>query len=161
MQPDERAYRTHLAGGRFQIGVDAGYWWLEDDQWPNPVIAVSAAHREGGLPHVSMRFDLNGYPQESPTAAPWDVEAAAVLGPDLWPAGGRVGMAFNPGWNPAPGVFAIYVPMDRLALAGHDHWREQHPASLWDPRNSQIVDYLKVIHDLLHSSEYSGTRRAA
>lgn len=161
MQPDERAYRAHVAGARFQMGVDAGHWQLERDQWPNPVIGVRAAERSDGPEHVSLRFDLTGYPQAPPTSTPWCMKSNTMLPVELWPAGGRVGVAFNPAWNPAPGVFAIYMPLDRLAVAGHDHWREQHPATVWDPSRSELVDYLKVIYDLLHSSEYSGTRRAA
>jgi hypothetical protein len=68
-----------------------------------------------------------------------------------------VGTAFNPGWN----ANAIYIPMDRLALNGHDQWRELHRATIWDPNRMDIVDYLKVIHELLHSSEYIGVLRAA
>ncbi len=161
MGPDERSYRADIADARFRMGVDAGRWRLARDTWPHPVIAVNAATRPDGPEHIAMRFDLIGYPVDAPTAAPWDLDNDTALPADLWPTGGRVGLAFNPGWNPAPGTFAMYIPMDRFAILGHDQWRVQHEATIWDPSRMTIVDYLKVIHDLLHSSEYSGTRRAA
>jgi hypothetical protein len=157
LDPDERAFRQHVAAARFQIHVDRAHWRVAGDSWPHPVIAVRASPRTGAPAEVALRFDLNGYPVTAPTSAPWDVQANAPLAHELWPTGGRVAVAFNPNWN---GGTAIYIPCDRLAIVGHDAWRDAHRAYLWDP-TKDIVDYLKVIHDLLHSPEYSGIRRAA
>ncbi len=156
-EPDERAFRRDIAAGRFQAYADMGAWQVVVDSWPNPVIAVAAAPRTGAPDEVALRFTLDNYPALAPTAQPWDVGRDAPLARCLWPTGGRVGMAFNPNWNNGT---ALYIPCDRLAIAGHDLWRQQHPAYLWDA-TKDIVDYLKVVHDLLHSSDYTGVRRAA
>jgi hypothetical protein len=160
MTPDERTYRQHIARGRFRVGVDRGDWWLMRDAWPNPIIAVAAAARVGAPVEFSFRFDLNGYPVPGPTAQPWDAEVDSPLAHELWPAGtGRVEAVFNPGWKPYEHEHALYHPIDRLAVKGHTDWASQDPASIWDASRMDIVDYLKVIHDLLHSSQYSGLRR--
>lgn len=162
MLPDERAFRDHVARGRFQAGADRGDWSMAQDGWPNPVIAVSASVGAGSPEAFSFRFDLNGYPAQAPTSEPWELDAGCALEHDLWPTGsGRVTRVFNPSWMPATNVHALYHPMDRLALVGHDNWRTEDPASIWDPTRMDIVDYLKVIHDLLQSPEYSGIRRPA
>lgn len=162
MKPDERTFREHITRGRFQQGVDRGDWRVLRDSWPNPVIAVSAAERVGAPVEIAFRFDLIGYLADAPTSAPWDSKNDAALADERWPAGtGRVATVFNVGWVPSPNVHALYHPIDRLALVGHDNWRTQDPASIWDPSRMDIVDYLKVIHELLHSPEYSGIRRAA
>jgi hypothetical protein len=156
--PDERTFRSHLGGARFRAGVDRGDWRLTTDEWvwPHPIIAVGAAARSESPEEVALRFTVDGYPTLAPTSAPWDPEKDQPLPHELWPAGDRVSLAFNPGWNEN----ALYIPCDRLAIAGHDGWLEQHKAYLWNP-SRDICDYLRVIHDLLHSSGYTGVRRAA
>ena len=158
VDPDERTFRRDLAAARFQAGVDRGDWRLVERKWtwPNPIIAVATAPRMDSPDEVALRFTVDGYPTLAPTSAPWDADEHAPLPPELWPTGGRVSLAFNPRWN----ANAIYIPCDRLAIAGHDPWLEQHKAYLWDP-SKEIVDYLLVIHELLHSAGYSGIRRAA
>lgn len=157
--PDARAFRRDVEGGRFQTNVDRGNWRSIDAAWPNPIISVTAAPRDGAPGEFTFRFTVDGYPVTAPTAAPWDARVNALLPRDLWPvgvAGSRVALAFNPDWNAS----AIYIPCDRVAIQGHDGWRDQHKAYLWDQTKS-IVDYLKVIHELLQSPGYSGVRRAA
>jgi hypothetical protein len=154
--PDERAFRQHIAAGRFQAHVDLGAWRVVDDSWPRPIISVAAAPRVAAPDEVALRFTLDGYPVTAPTAQPWDVTTGTPLRPELWPTGGRVAMAFNPSWN----TNAIYIPCDRLAIANHDQWRERYAAYVWDP-TKDIVDYLSVVHELLHSSDYTGVRQAA
>lgn len=162
MNPDERTFRQHIARGRFLLGVDRGDWRLVRDGWPDPIITVAAATRDGAPTEFAFRFDLNGYPASGPTSEPWDIDADTPLAHDLWPAGiGRVEAVFNPGWKPNPNGHALYHPIDRLAVVGHTEWSTQDPANIWDPSRMEIVDYLKVIHDLLHSSQYSGIRRAS
>ena len=162
MTPDERTFREHVSAARFQLGVDRGDWRLVDDTWPQPVISVSAAERDDAPSEFSFRFELTDYPVSAPTAEPWDVAAGAPLAHSCWPIGsGRVAVVLNPGWRPSANVHALYHPIDRHALVGHDNWRTQDPASSWDPSRMEIVDYLKVIHELLHSPLYEGVRRAA
>ena len=51
----------------------------------------------------------------------------------------------------------LYLPCDREALHGHDAWRTQHPGIIWDA-SSDITLYLRVLYDLLHWRDYTGTR---
>ncbi|MGI8546811.1 MAG: DUF7665 family protein [Gemmatimonadaceae bacterium] len=152
--PDERAFRLHVGGGAFLRGVVRGRWRLLSIAWPYALIAVRAADREHGPRELVLRFELSNYPNTTPTAAPWDAERNAPLDPARWPTGrSRVAAAFNPGWNSQ----ALYLPCDRRAIAGHDAWRTQHPAMIWSP-SGDITQYLRIVHELLNSSDYTGPR---
>jgi hypothetical protein len=155
-QPDERAFRRHMRGARFQVGVDRGDWRCVRVRWPLALIAVSASPRPGSPDEVVLRFTLDGYPVTAPTAAPWDPKADEPLPDDLWPHGGRTETAFNPGWRRD----ALYIPYDRIAIDGHDGWQAQHPAFIWSA-DKDITDYLELVHDLLHARDYQGVRRSA
>ncbi len=153
MGVDEQVFRAHLEAGPFQSGSDRGRWRLLSINWPHAVIAVQASEREGGPTEYALRFECTNYPQLPPTAQPWDVEEDAPLPPERWPSGTkRVSKAFNPGWNNGR---CLYLPCDRLSIEGHDGWRTQHPSMIWSPE-SDITHYLRIVHDLLNSSDYSG-----
>lgn len=157
-EPDERAFIADLKGARFRAGVDRGDWRVVDETWawPNPILAVAAPDRAHAPAEFALRFTVDHYPTLAPTAAPWDADKGCPLAHDLWPTGGRVAVAFNPSWNAG----AIYIPCDRQAISGHDGWLQQHRAYLWD-QSKDIVDYLRLVHELLHSPGYTGVRRAA
>jgi hypothetical protein len=155
--PDERVFRAHLDAGPFQSGVDRGRWRLLSVAWPHAVIAISAAERPGGPVEYALRFECTNYPQSPPTAQLWDVACDAPLKPALWPGGRtRVPLAFNPGWK---GGQCLYLPCDRLSIEGHDGWRSQHPAMIWSPAGD-ITQYLRIVYELLTSSDYTGPRGA-
>ncbi len=155
--PDGRAFRAHVAAGAFLRGTARGRWRLLSVAWPYAVIAVSAAPRDGSPLEYGFRFELTNYPQVPPTAQPWDLARDATLEPGRWPTGRhRLLGAFNPGWNAA----ALYLPCDRLAIAGHDAWRTQHPHMIWSP-TGDITQYLRILHELLNSADYSGARDVA
>ena len=157
MGVDEQVFRAHLAAGPFQSGLDHGRWRLIALNWPHVVIAIQAAERINGPAEYALRFECTNYPQTPPTAQPWDTERAAPLPPTRWPNGtNRVPLAFNPGWR---GGQCLYLPCDRLSIEGHDVWRNQHPSMIWSP-TSDITQYLRIVHDLLTSSDYSGIRGA-
>jgi hypothetical protein len=150
---DERAFRGHMERPDFQIGETKGQWRLIAVNWPHPIITVRA--HDGT--NWAFRFDLNGYPARLPNARPWDLEANAPLASSCWPQGtGRVAAAFNPNWN----AQALYLPCDRLALAGHEQWLVQHPEKAW-PSSRGIIHYLEIIHDLLASHQHLAAVRAA
>lgn len=154
MGPDERVFRTHIERGSFQSGEARRRWRLVSVDWPHAVICVSAAPRDGGPEEYAFRFDLSDYPQSSPTAQPWDLELNSPLDTERWPTGAsHVQRAFNPAWN----ARAIYLPCDRRAIAGHDAWRMQHPQMIWSSDND-ITLYLRILHELLNSSDYTGPR---
>lgn len=154
-RPDELTFRQHLVRGAFQDGLDRGRWRLVSVEWPVAIITVTPATREGGPDECFLRFDLTNYPASSPTAVPWNVETNTKLEFRSWPSGGqRVNAAFNPGWQ--SGV-AIYIPCDRLAIAGHDQWPVLYPDMIWKP-TSDITHYLRIVYELLNSKDYSGPR---
>jgi hypothetical protein len=153
-RPDERAFMHHLAGGPFLLGATRGRWRLVGVTWPHGVVAVTAAAREGSPPEYGFRFELTNYPQDPPTAEPWDLDGDCPLPPTRWPTGRfRLAAAFNPSWN----AHAIYIPCDRKAIRGHEAWITQHPWMIWSPEGD-ITQYLRVLHELINSGDYTGAR---
>jgi hypothetical protein len=149
----ERLFRDDVAGTCFSAGADRGYWRLRSIAWPRAVVEVAPAEIPSGPAWFALLFDLTGYP-EAPTARFWNVEVDGPLSPDRWPAGGdRITRAFNPGWRQD----ALYLPVDRLALEGHDGWRVQHAAHVWDA-GRDISQYLRLVHELLNEGSYCGVR---
>lgn len=143
---DERTFRLHTERPDFLVGQKKGYWRLIAVTWPQALIGVTA--RDGT--EWVFRFLLDGYPGQLPNACPWDEPNAKPLDAQLWPkSGGRFAAAFNPGWN----AQALYLPCDRAALPGHEHWLVQHPEKKWPPARG-IIHYLEIIHDLLASFEH-------
>jgi hypothetical protein len=117
---------------------------------------VALAPRAGAPHEVVLRFDLNGYPEQPPTAQPWDALTDQPLPDDLWPTGGQASEVFNPGWNRS----ALYLPCDRAALVGHEGWIDQHAPYAWHP-GRDITHYLRIVRDVLHRSDYQGVSRKA
>lgn len=150
---DERVFREHIAGPKFQEGVDRKRWRLMGDiQWPHAVIAVSAAARELAPSEFFLRFELSGYPA-IPTAMPWDPETDAKLTAEKRPKGERAGPLFRSDWN--EGV-ALYAPYDRVAWQGHEEgWRQKHPRELWDS-SKDITHVLRNLHYVLNADDYTG-----
>ena len=155
MGVDEQVFRDHLKAGPFQSGVDRRRWRLLSIKWPHALITIQAAERVGAPPEYAFRFECTNYPQSPPTAQPWDPDGNTALPPGRWPNGvRRVPLAFNPGWK---GGQCLYLPCDRVSIEGHDTWRTQHPSMIWSSA-SDITHYLRIVHDLLNSSDYSGPR---
>jgi hypothetical protein len=153
----EQAFLADTRKAKFELGFDKRRWRLIEGaaEWPAVCIAVSAAPRPNAPDEYAFRFDLSGYPELAPTARLWDTQKGAPLIREKWPGGkGRVIVAFNPDWNAGT---AVYLPCDRVALVGHDAWRQQHPHLLWSP-NGDITQFLWILYDLLNSSEYEGLR---
>jgi|SRR5579872_6725919 len=149
MDPDERALHADLAKANFRLGQVEGRWRLVEIAWPLVLIAVTARDRREFI----LRFECTGYPQTSPTACPWDPKRSAILAFERWPgsSGGRVGCVFRPKWKDGT---ALYLPCDRQAIAGHDHWPSEMPSKIWRPSEG-IVQYLEIVHELLNCPDYS------
>jgi hypothetical protein len=146
--PDERAFEGDLAKAKFRLGQAEARWRLLNVAWPLALIAVTA---KDGREYV-LRFNCSGYPQAPPTAGPWDVDRNAILAFDRWPRsqGGRVGCVFRTNWKNGS---ALYLPCDRESIAGHDNWRSEMPSKIWRPSDG-IVQYLELVHELLHCRDY-------
>jgi len=155
MKPDEQVFRTDIAKGPFVSGEDRGRWRLISIEWPYSVISVRAAARKGAPGEYAFRFELTDYPRTPPTAQPWDLGTGGALAGSKWPTGiHRVPLAFNPAWK---GGQCLYLPCDRQSIEGHDAWRTQHPEMIWST-SGDITQYLRVIHDYINSSDYTGIR---
>lgn len=153
MPPDERALRAHLDGAEFADGVARGRWRVAGGvEWPNVVIAVSAAPRPNGPPEFFLRFDLAGYPASPPAITPWDPETNGVLAPDRRPKGEHAAMVFRPDWKSGKD---LYLPFDRAALADHPQWAQQYPRRAWNADRT-LAWALRNIHDLLNEPAYEG-----
>jgi hypothetical protein len=119
--------------------------------WPYLIVGITARDNA----EFGFRFHCKDYPRTAVTAQPWDLAADKPLPGNHWPIGrGRVQKAFNPSWKNAT---CLYLPCDRLAIEGHDNWRHEHPALSWDPEKG-ICKYLGIIHELLNSGDYGGSR---
>ena len=150
---DEIVFLDHIKGGPFLSGVARGRWRLISIDWPYVIIAVSASPRPNAPLEYTLRFDLQNYPQSAPTARPWDIDLNEPLADNKRPHGvSRVSMAFRTDWKNG---IALYLPCDREAIEGHDAWRTQHPAMIWN-QNEEITLYLRIVHELLNSSDYTG-----
>jgi hypothetical protein len=152
LTPDERTLRAHFEEGPFRAGVEDGRWWLIAIDWPVVFIAVRAAHRPNGPDAFVLRFDLTNYPAAGPTSGPWDSITGKPMGAERRPKGDRVGAAFNPGWN---GGEALYIPCDRVAIAGHDAWPAKYRQWIWDDKKD-ITLYLRLVFELLNDDDYTG-----
>jgi hypothetical protein len=153
-RPDEVALTRDLKSGRFLIGVASGRWRLVWVQFPHVLITVRASD---GVDY-GLRFECSDYPRSPITAQLWDVGANRPLEFRRWPRGNtRIPLAFNPTWKSGT---CLYIPCDRLSIEGHDMWRVQHPALLWEPAKG-ISKYLGIVHQLLNSGEYGAHHAAA
>jgi hypothetical protein len=159
MLPDQQVFLAHTESGPFQSGVDRGWWRLISVKWPIALIGISAAPRDNGPTEYIFRFECSNYPQVAPTAQPWNLNSDTLLEPAKWPGGrNRVVDVFRVDWkvNQVP---CLYIPCDRLTLAGHTDWPVTHPHLIWKS-DSDITLYLYAIYDLLHTSDYTGPRSA-
>lgn len=155
MLPDEKVFHSHKEMGPFQSGVARGRWRLILIDWPFVVISISASPRPNAPEEYPLRFDLTNYPQSPPTARPWDIELNGPLADAKRPHGkSRVPKAFRTDWMEGT---ALYLPCDRTAIKGHEGWQNQHPEMIWN-QNGDITQYLRIIHELLTSNDYTGTR---
>jgi hypothetical protein len=147
MSPDEKALRSDAESGRFLAGEARGRWRLISIEWPCVHIGVTAKDYQ----EFVLRFDCAGYPHNPPTARLWDTARNAPLPLGDWPkGGGRISAVFNPKWKSGA---ALYLPCDRTAIEGHDNWRREHPAKIWNPTKG-IAQYVEIVHELLQSRDY-------
>lgn len=147
--PDQRAFEADVAKATFRLGEAEGRWRLIKVSWPFAFISVFA---KDGMEY-EFRFNCSGYPEIAPTGGPWDVERDQILAFNRWPrgSGGRVSAVFRTDWKNGT---ALYLPCDRESFAGHENWRAELPSKIWRSKDG-IVQYLELVHELLHSRDYS------
>lgn len=136
------------------MGIDEHQWDICDiskvkENWPNVVFWICDNSDSKSNDKLFLKFDLTNYPENAPTACPWDFTMSKILEPNKWPKGNKqISTIFNPGWKPN-GVYALYAPCDRIAIAGHDQWKLVHPDLYWKPTFT-IVKYLNFVFELLN-----------
>jgi hypothetical protein len=151
MKPDESLFKAHLEEAPFLAGVDAGKWNLhggaKDIVWPHPIMWVAADKAIMPAGRVFLKFTVDGYSATAPTACPWDVEKNCRLENAAYPkVPGKFARVFRTDWN---GGVALYAPCDRLAMPGHETWKQQFPFWWWEPHFT-IVKYLTFVHRCLN-----------
>lgn len=153
--PDQRAFEADVAKAAFRLGEVESRWRFIETAWPHVFIGVVA---KDGREYV-LRLDCTGYPQTPPTGGPWDKAENQMLAFDRWPQGqgGRVSAVFRTDWKSGT---ALYLPCDREGIAGHENWRHEMPSKIWRPADG-IVQYLELVHELLHCRDYASPVGAA
>lgn len=142
MMLDEKNLRNDLSSPRFLSGEDRGRWKLIDVRWPFLFVNFIAKNQQT----YTLRLNCSNYPSDPPTGGFWDTDNDCVLAAARWPRGSsRVGQALNPSWQ---GGTALYIPCDRISMAGHAPWRTQYPQQQWKSERG-ISMYLEIVHELL------------
>jgi len=153
LPPDHLLLEQDLAAADFRCGEIEGRWRHVSTAWPHATIAISAPARPNGPKEFGFRFECSGYRQNPVTAQPWDIDANTPLPPSRWPTGTSiVPSVFRPTWMHGR---CLYLPCDRLSIAGHEGWRAQHPSRLWQPARG-ILCYLEQVYELLNQADYTG-----
>ncbi len=155
MAPDERALRSHLAGGGFRAGEAAGRWRLVDVAWPFVTVVIATAARPNSPAEFALRFECAGYPHLAPTGGIWDLVSGTSLPAERRPKGERAAHLFRTdGW--AGGSTAMYAAWDRAGLQAHPEWLDKYPLLAWNPtRNLTFI--LDKVNEVLNADDYLGT----
>ena len=157
MMPDEKAFRADVASDAFQIALLERHWEILDKPetaWPYALIRIFSTVPSVVSGSVVLRFTLDGYPANAPTAVPWDIEKNTILEHALWPKGTPViQQVFKPGWNAGK---CLYIPCDRGAMPGHDGWKTQHPDCYWQS-GFTIISYLECVRRCLCPLKHEAT----
>jgi hypothetical protein len=155
MKPDQSLFMAHLEGASFKSGVDAGKWGLSgapaEIAWPNPIMWVAADSTIVAGGKLFLRFSVDNYPASAPTACLWDISTNSRLAANLYPSvTGKFRLVFRTDWN---GGNSLYAPCDRMAMAGHEQWKQSFPYWWWTPEFT-IVKYLSFVHICLNPMRY-------
>jgi hypothetical protein len=153
--PDQRVFEEHANRPSFRLAKYERRWEVLRVSWPNVFVRIYAEYRDGAPGYFDFRFDCAGYPNAAPTAMPWDYGTDQSLAFARWPKGrSQIPSIFNPQWNNGQ---ALYLPCDRLAIAGHPDWATRYPRWLWKP-DVGLAHYIGIVHELLNSPDYTGIR---
>jgi hypothetical protein len=154
LTPDETALLHFLEGARFRAGASKSRWRLDKLMFPHVVISIRA--RDGTF--ITLRFECSGYPNNLPTAQPWDLGLVAPLCPGQFPRGAmRISSVFRPDWKNGT---ALYLPCDRHSIDGHGNWNHEHADKIWNPARG-LAQYLEIVYDLLQSSDFHVVQQQA
>jgi hypothetical protein len=154
---DKQAFEQHINRPEFRLAKYERRWEILTVEWPNVFVRIYAEYREGAPGYFDFRFDCNGYPNAPPTAIPWDHSIGQPLAFARWPKGrSHIPSIFNPSWESGR---SLYLPCDRFAIKSHPDWATRYPHWLWKA-DSGLSHYIRIIHGLLNSPDYTGIRGA-
>jgi hypothetical protein len=154
---DQQALEQHINRPEYRLAKYERRWEILSVKWPNVLVRIYAEYRNGAPGYFDFKFDCAGYPNMAPTAIPWDCSIDQPLAFARWPKGRtQIPSIFNPGWNNGR---ALYLPCDRLAIAGHPDWPTRYAHWLWKVGGG-LSQYVRIIHGLLNSPDYTGLRGA-
>ena len=149
MKPDEKIFSDHLGNVDFQLGLENYDWGIDEIErdWPNKIIWIKSHIKINGTEKIYLFFNLENYPEQAPTSYPWDILKDTKLIASEWPKGNpSINSAFNAGWKSGS---ALYIPCDRIAMQGHENWKQNHP-DIWWTSDKTITHYLKTVFRLLN-----------
>jgi len=138
-----------LAAAAVQVGVSRGFWQIEEAAYPLLIVSFAASTQTHAPGRLTVRFDVTAYPDVAATGCAWDLLRGAQLAADRRPTGGRAAMTFRSDWENGN---ALYLPCDRIAIAGHPDWSTAHPHDLWSP-DEGIAKYLRLVHTILTEAD--------
>jgi hypothetical protein len=154
---DKQAFEQHINRPEFRLAKYERRWEILTVEWPNVFVRIYAEYRDGAPGYFDFRFDCVGYPNALPTAIPWDHSISQPLAFARWPKGrSHIPSIFNPSWESGR---SLYLPCDRLAIKSHPDWATRYPHWLWKA-DSGLSHYIRIIHGLLNSPDYTGIRGA-
>jgi len=143
MQQTNPRLLKDLESGKMKSGESKNRWTIDKYDCPYVFISIRASNDK----YYTLYFNCTDYPNAAPTSTLWDLDNNQLLPHQSWPKGGRVSKVFNPGWN---GGKAIYIPCDRMAINGHENWRNDYPWLIWNPEKG-IHQYVSAIYEVLQS----------
>lgn len=153
---DLKVFQNHVGCAEFKLARYEKRWEILEIVWPVVVVRIYVGSRSNAPDFYDFRFDCGGdYPNVPATATLWDFAAKQSLPYARWPAGRfLIPSIFNPNWKNG---HALYIPCDRQAIEGHNDWPMRYPLWLWKS-NLGIIHYIRILHGLLNSSDYTGIR---
>lgn len=166
MSPDQLRFEEHLKLPEYRRGEIQGFWGREfiTDQnselgpkWPLSLFWISVPPKgKNKIERYYLRMDLSNYNVVAPASCFWDLGKNARLENRLWPKiTGPFAQAFRIDWqNP----YELYAPWDRGGINAHQNWVQDNMAVSWKAGQSTISRYLEIMHEILNSENYHGTK---
>jgi hypothetical protein len=147
---DELALAAHLAGVRFQAGVEEGRWRVLEHAFPKLVVEVTGRDFTGETAMVmAFRVECDGFPARAPFVERWD-PAAGTRPPAPTAEQGPPGVVDAlKDWNSevTQQYGGIYRGWQRYA-AVHNRWAELRPEEAWR-RDRDLTFIMEKLYGLV------------
>jgi hypothetical protein len=162
---DVLLFEEHLSQPEYRFGEAQGMWkrvQIPEEEgelgpkWPYSLFWISVPSKGSRkVERYYLKLKLDNYSVLAPGGCFWDIDKNARLENNLWP---KVTGPFTAGFrNDWPNPFELYAPWDRGGMA-HPEWLQINKAVSWKSGESKIHSYLGIIHEILNSENYHGTK---